>query len=305
MSSCLDLHRFKLLILLALANLSLLLHLWVGEPLAMALWNWMDILGEGGAALLSLAWIWLLLKSRPEGVVTRYLFVGLACLFLALWTDCLDELVQLPIGVRWDTWLESGSMLAGFISLTLGIYHWHCEQLALNVQMEKRERLFREHRLFDSLTPLCRAGYLRLQLQQALVEAGQRHQPLSLAILDLRGFSHLNRDYGAAEGDRILQTLSQLLLLNLRRQDLLCRLAGDRFVVLLPNTCEPQACQVAEELQQAVAHLAYRTERQGARLQLQVHVAVVMALRDDSKSLLHRLNLALARAKQPLHVRRA
>ena len=40
-------------------------------------------------------------------------------------------------------------MPVGMILLTLGIYHWHREQLAINGQMEKRERLFREHRLFD------------------------------------------------------------------------------------------------------------------------------------------------------------
>ncbi|MFP3701806.1 diguanylate cyclase, partial [Burkholderia sp. SIMBA_013] len=79
-------------------------------------------------------------------------------------------------------------------------------------------------------------------------------------------FAAINQAYGHAEGDAVLQALSHLLLLNLRRQDLLCRLAGDRFVVLLPNTGERQAKELALELQQAVRGLAHKTRLHGERL---------------------------------------
>ena len=252
-----------------------------------------------------LLWIGLLLKSRPAGSVTNLLFFGLACLFFSLWMDSVDEFVQLPAGVGWDKWLESGPMPVGFVLMTLGIYHWHREQLAISAQMEKRERLFREHRLFDKLTPLGTADYLRLQVQQALQQSREEGQPLALAILDLDGFGRLNREHGHAEGDRVLQSLTQLLLLNLRRQDLLCRLAGDRFVALLPATGAQQAQQIASELQEAVRHLAYRSSRNGERLRLSASVASVLAQDEDGESLLRRLNLALAHAKQAPAVKRA
>lgn len=59
---------------------------------------------------------------------------------------------------------------------------------------------------------------------------------------------------GHAEGDAVLQAVVALLL-GLRRQDLLCHMAGDRFVVLLANTGESQARLLALELQQAVHEL--------------------------------------------------
>ena len=299
MPPLLKLHAWKLAGLLLLANLGLLAHLIAGSIKPTSLWNWTDILGEGGSALLVLLWIGLLLKSRPAGSVTNLLFFGLACLFFSLWMDSVDEFVQLPAGVGWDKWLESGPMPVGFVLMTLGIYHWHREQLAISAQMEKRERLFREHLLFDKLTPLNTADYLRRQLQQSLVEARAEQQPLSLVILDLDDFSQINRLHGHAEGDRVLQALTQLLLLNLRHRDLLCRLAGDRFVVLLPNTGAREAQLLAEELRLAVAHLAYKARAHGERLQLQASTAAVMALQDDADGLLQRLNLALAKAKQP------
>lgn len=299
MSSLLHLHRLKLAALLLAANLALLLHLAAGDLKPMAEWVWLDILGEGGSALLALAWLLLILKSRPAGRVSSLLALGLGCVFFSWWVDALDEFIRLPDSIAWDSWLESAPMPIGLLLMTVGLYHWHHEQLAISAQLEKRERLFREHRLFDKLTPLGAAEYLRRQLQLSLQHAGQA-QPLSLVAVDLDNFSALNQRFGHAEGDAVLQAISQQLLLNLRCQDLLCRLAGDRFVVLLPNTGETLARQLAGELQQAVAHLAHKTRQHGERLHLRATVAVVMAVNENPQTLLQRLNLALARAKQPL-----
>ncbi len=299
MPTLFGLHRLKLAALLLAANAALLLHLGAGDLKPMGDWVWLDILGEGGSALLCLVWLGLVLKSRPAGRVTNFLALGLGLVFLSWWVDALDEFILLPDAISWDHWLESAPMPLGLVLLTLGIYHWHREQLAISAQMEKRERLFREHLLFDKLTPLNTADYLRRQLQQSLVEARTEQQPLSLVILDLDDFSQINRLHGHAEGDRVLQALTQLLLLNLRHRDLLCRLAGDRFVVLLPNTGAREAQLLAEELRLAVAHLAYKARAHGERLQLQASTAAVMALQDDADGLLQRLNLALAKAKQP------
>ena len=299
MPTLFGLHRLKLAALLLAANAALLLHLGAGDLKPMGDWVWLDILGEGGSALLCLVWLGLVLKSRPAGRVTNFLAIGLGLVFLSWWVDALDEFILLPDSISWDHWLESAPMPLGLLLLTLGIYHWHREQLAISAQMEKRERLFREHLLFDKLTPLNTADYLRRQLQQSLVEARTEQQPLSLVILDLDDFSQINRLHGHAEGDRVLQALTQLLLLNLRHRDLLCRLAGDRFVVLLPNTGAREAQLLAEELRLAVAHLAYKARAHGERLQLQASTAAVMALQDDADGLLQRLNLALAKAKQP------
>lgn len=299
MPTLFGLHRLKLAALLLAANAALLLHLGAGDLKPAGDWVWLDILGEGGSALLCLVWLGLVLKSRPAGRVTNFLALGLGLVFLSWWVDALDEFILLPDSISWDHWLESAPMPLGLVLLTLGIYHWHREQLAISAQMEKRERLFREHLLFDKLTPLNTADYLRRQLQQSLAEARAEQQPLSLVILDLDDFSQINRLHGHAEGDRVLQALTQLLLLNLRHRDLLCRLAGDRFVVLLPNTGAREAQLLAEELRLAVAHLAYKARAHGERLQLQASTAAVMALQDDADGLLQRLNLALAKAKQP------
>lgn len=297
-------HRWKLGLLVLAANIGVLLNLAFGTPKAFHEWQWLDIIGEGGTALFVLLWLVLVLKSRPTGRVTNYLSIGLCCIFFSWWMDVLDEFIRLPKHLGWNHWLESGPMPVGMILLTLGLYHWHREQQAINQQMEKRERIFREHRLFDKLTPLGGADYLKRQVSDCMAQSLEQQQPLSLLALDIDDFASLNQHYGHTEGDAVLQALSQLLLLNLRRHDLLCRLAGDRFVVLLPNTGESQARLLALELQQAVQSLAHKTRQHGERVYLSASTAVVMAFNEAPDELLKRLNLALARAK-PVRSKRA
>lgn len=292
-------HRYKLGLLLLAANAAVLLNLAFGTPKAFSEWNWLDILGEGGTALFMLFWLGLVIKSRPTGRVTNYLAYGLCFMFFSWWVDVLDEFIRLPKHIGWDHWMESAPMPIGMILLTIGLFHWHREQQAINQQMEKRERVFREHRLFDKLTPLGGAEYLKRQVSDCLAQSIEQQQPLSLLALDIDDFASINQHYGHAEGDAVLQALSQLLLLNLRRHDLLCRLAGDRFVVLLPNTGESQARLLALELQQAVQSLAHKTRQHGERVYLSASTAVVMAFDEAPDELLKRLNLTLVRAKPP------
>ncbi|QLF93572.1 GGDEF domain-containing protein [Pseudomonas sp. ABC1] len=298
MKSFLRLHLFTLLGLVLAANLGLHIYLAAGQIKPWAAIKWLDVLGEGGSMLIWLVWLIMLLRARPAGRVTRLLALGLCCITFSWWMDVLDEFIRLPDDALWDNWLENAPMPIGLLLMTVGIYHLHQEQQAISAQMSKRERLFREHRLFDRLTPLGSAQYLRQQLQMALEQSERDNLPLSLVAIDLDDFDAINQRYGQAEGDQVLQAVAQVLLLNLRPQDLLCRLAGDRFIALLPATGERQAQQLADELQQAVASLAHKSQRHGERLHLQASVAVAMALEEAPEQLLKRLNLALAQAKQ-------
>lgn len=297
-------HGLTLAGLLLAFNAGLLIYLAAGNIKPWAEINWMDVAGEGGTCLILCGWLFMLLRGRPAGRVTRLLSVGLCFTAFSMWMDTLDEFIRLPAQAIWDNWLETAPMPVGMLLLTLGMYHLQQEQRAISEQMRKREQLFREHRLFDKLTPLAGAQYLRQHLQQAIAQASAEQQPLSLVAIDLDDFNQVNQRYGQDEGDQVLQVVAQLLLLNLRQQDMLCRLAGDRFVAVLPNTGERQAQAMAEALRQSIAHLAHHTSRHGERLQLAASVACVMAVDEDEAQLLKRLNQALARAK-PRQVRSA
>jgi hypothetical protein len=224
----------------------LLLYASYGEPKPLGEWKWVDIFGEGGTALMSGLWAILILASRPGGRVTWLLAGGLGAIMLGAWVDCLDEFYRVPAAYPWDNWLESLLTPAGMLLLTGGLYAWRQEQASLNQHLQKRERLLREHRAFDRVTELADADYLRRQIR--LEQGRSPRLPCALILLDLDHFHRVNREHGQLEGDRLLQAVSHLLLLNLRNHDLLCRYAGDRFAMLLPETGQAEAERIANHL---------------------------------------------------------
>jgi diguanylate cyclase (GGDEF)-like protein len=241
----------SLALLSLLSAAALLLFARFGESVPFAQWNWIDIAAEGGLASLAAAWTWLVLHSRPDGVVTRLLGGGLAALALASWVDTLDELWRLPEAWSGLGWMESVLACAGVLLLTLGLVLWRQEQAVLNEHMHKRERLFRDHRALDRQTQLADAGYLRRQIEAEAELGSQR--PCGVVLLDLPGQAALQHEQGRAEAARRLEAVCHQLLLNLRQRDLLCRYAGERLVVLMPDT--PLA-----EARRRAAHLARMVE---------------------------------------------
>ena len=129
---------------------------------------------------------------------------------------------------------------------------------------------------------------------------------MSLLMIDIDRFDMFNRRFGPQEGDRLLQAVAQLIVMNIRRSDLVCRYAGDRFAVMLPNTGEEQALLLSGQLKAALRHFAYKTSGEGETVFQSVSIGVAMALNDSAEDLLADANRSLARAKSdPLPVRAA
>ncbi|HSC67939.1 MAG TPA: GGDEF domain-containing protein [Cellvibrio sp.] len=302
----LKLHKWKIALLGSAINSALIANLAVGDLKAGVEIIWLDVFSEGGMAVLAVVWLLLILHSRPSGRVTQLLSLGLSCMALAGFQDALDEFIALPETVLWDHWIESGFMPIGLTLLTAGIYHWHREQLVISSQLQKRERLFREHRDLNFTTNLSGANYLRKQLQHELQIHQGESAPLALLLIDIDNFAQINRRYGNSEGDRLLQALGELLLLNIRRSDLLCHYAGDRFAVVLPATGKLQAETLAQEITNAVTHFAFKTYAQGESVFHRVSIGVALSLPDSRAvdtpdAMIARANNALLHAKEKLY----
>ena len=260
-------------------------------------WNAFDIASEGSVATMAAVWFVVVLTSRPAGRVTALLALGLVGLMLGAWADCLDEFFFIAKDRPWPHLVESGLTLSGMFSLTWGLLYWRREQFMVTEHLQKRERLFRDHRSFDTLTQVGDADYLREQLR---LEYSRGATNCALAMLDIDDFHLINRDHGQREGDRLLQAVTHVLLLNLRSTDLLCRYAGDRFALLLPGTDGEQARAIAEQLRRAVASLRHYPQRGGAALQVTMR-HVTRPVDAEPRQLLKELNRALER-RIPVHV---
>ncbi|MGK5080062.1 GGDEF domain-containing protein [Janthinobacterium sp. HLX7-2] len=241
----LPLHRNSLIAAALALPLFFFLYATFGQVKPMAIWKWMDIVCEGGTAVMAGVWFLFTLSSRPRGRVTSLIAGGLCAIMLGSWADCLDELFAVDKHAVWDNWLEA-LIPFGMLVLTIGMYYWRQEQFRLNEHLQKRERLFRDHRAFDRITQLADASYLRTQIR--LEQERRPGLDCALILLDIDSFHLINREHGHREGDRVLQAVGHMLLLNLRNDDLLCRYAGDRFAVLLPGVSRQDAADYARHL---------------------------------------------------------
>jgi diguanylate cyclase (GGDEF)-like protein len=263
----LKLHRPYLLLAVFGLILFPMLYAGIGTAKEVHAWKWLDIAGEGGTAAMAGIWFLITLSSRPGGRVTRLLALGLAAIMLGSWADCLDEFFRIPKEDVWDNWLEA-LMPLGMLTLTAG--------------------MFRDHRAFDRVTQLAGADYLRSQIR--LEHARNPGQPCALVLLDIDGFHRINREHGQREGDRVLEAVGHMLLLNLRNEDLLCRYAGDRYAVLLPGTARAEASELAEHLCDMVARMRHGAQR--GRVAISLRHACTLA-EGEAEALLAELGKAI------------
>lgn len=119
------------------------------------------------------------------------------------------------------------------------------ERKALETRLERQA-------LTDPLTGLGNRRYLEKQAAMELARAERSETPLALIAIDLDHFKRINDTYGHDVGDLVLQAFAHLARQVLRDGDVLCRVGGEEFAVLLPDTNREQSLQVAERLREAV-----------------------------------------------------
>ncbi|TDY03988.1 sensor domain-containing diguanylate cyclase [Thiohalophilus thiocyanatoxydans] len=105
----------------------------------------------------------------------------------------------------------------------------------------------------DSLTGAANRRALMARAEQEIARAERYKLPLSLILLDLDHFKEINDRYGHPTGDSVLKAFVAKVQSMLRPSDLLGRLGGEEFAILLPETGIEEASQVAERLQQSMA----------------------------------------------------
>lgn len=147
----------------------------------------------------------------------------------------------------------------------------------------------------DPLTGLLNRRGFDERMAAALSSARRRQTPLSLLILDADHFKQVNDRHGHDVGDQVLQAISQMLSQRLREVDIVARIGGEEFVVLLPDTGPQGASHVAEVLVHAMACIEIPVV---GTVTLSCGVATVQVDTESPEAALKRADAALYRAKQ-------
>ncbi|PSL36375.1 sigma-B regulation protein RsbU (phosphoserine phosphatase) [Planomicrobium soli] len=106
----------------------------------------------------------------------------------------------------------------------------------------------------DSLTGLKNRRYLDEQLLQLTGESSETGEPLTLLVVDIDHFKQVNDTYGHPVGDSVLQELAGKLQNETRDQDIVARMGGEEFVIVLPATDSDGALKMAERIRENIEH---------------------------------------------------
>ncbi|MFW3614490.1 diguanylate cyclase [Billgrantia antri] len=139
----------------------------------------------------------------------------------------------------------------------------HSRAMVFDLSERKRlEETLARQAMTDPLTGLGNRRYLKDQASLEMARARRNGAPLSLIVIDLDHFKRINDEYGHDVGDLVLQHFAHKTGEQLREGDVLCRMGGEEFAVLLPDTPKEAALQVAERLRQALERSPAAVDRE-------------------------------------------
>lgn len=166
---------------------------------------------------------------------------------------------------------EGINAMIGRIATTQEELQFRVEQATreLRHQKEAAEQAARTDTLTGTATRLAFTEVAEVEMQRAL----RYRNDLSLLMLDLDHFKGINDEHGHVTGDAVLVHFAQTVQQQIRNMDLLARLGGEEFVVLLPNVNAEQAAVLAERIRGAVSESRLMANGRPLRFSVSIGVA--------------------------------
>ncbi|SNY98865.1 diguanylate cyclase [Halomonas sp. hl-4] len=137
-------------------------------------------------------------------------------------------------------------------------------------ERKQLEEKLRAQAMTDPLTGVFNRRYLQAQAAIEMSRGLRHNTPLSLIAIDIDHFKLINDEYGHDAGDEVLKHFTHVMMGLLRQEDLLCRVGGEEFAILLPNTAIAQASQIAERIRATIENTHVPIEHEGGKQTLHI-----------------------------------
>lgn len=164
-----------------------------------------------------------------------------------------------------------------------------CATAIKNVQLTEELRRVTNT---DSLTGAYNQRYFHSALAQEVSRSKRYHKSFSVLLLDIANFRYVNASMGFDGGDHVLREVAQGLRTQLRRTDIVCRYAGDRFALILPEGGEETMGSVKQKVDEQLAKIQFTFDG-GTRCLKAAYAGVVYP--DDGSTELELVRILLAR----------
>lgn len=164
-------------------------------------------------------------------------------------------------------------------------------ELAIN------NRKLQQAALTDSLTNLPNRRYGMERLEQEIALAKRRSACVSVVVADVDYFKMVNDHYGHDVGDVVLKFIADVFTSKSRLQDVICRMGGEEFLIICPDTNVQDALNVAERLRAAISVTPFIHDKYKIQVTLSFGVAALQNYEQMSQLLLKQADQAMYRAK--------
>jgi diguanylate cyclase (GGDEF)-like protein len=169
--------------------------------------------------------------------------------------------------------------------------------ILLAMAKERTELQHKTAAMLDPLTGLAnRRAFLDSAAQLTQTQTA-RDVPVAVFMIDLDQFKSVNDRFGHSVGDEVLRIFAESAQVNLRPTDIVARLGGEEFAVLLSDACRDNAFKVAERIRSTFAALAATVAGHAVNATASIGVAIIQDPQQDVHALLAQADQALYRAK--------
>ncbi len=170
--------------------------------------------------------------------------------------------------------------------------------LVLFLRQRRSTQRINKLALTDALTGVANRRHVEVAAEQALEHSRANDEPLAVLTFDLDWFKRINDGHGHACGDQVLVRVARACESVLRQKDLLGRMGGEEFIVLLPGTSADAALLVAERLRDSVHRLDLSDLAADLNVTISLGLAMLRPQDDGVHDVIDRADAALYRAKE-------
>ena len=172
------------------------------------------------------------------------------------------------------------------------------EVVALAKAFETMRERIRDQVAKDQLTSVFNRRFLMQVLEKIMSKAKRLDEDLSCLMMDVDFFKKVNDTYGHSGGDEVLKSMGKVLMTSTRDYDIVARYGGEEFTVLLPNTPEDVAYQVAERIRKSMEACVTAHEGKEIRCTVSIGLASLENSPETPGKLLEMADEALYLAKR-------
>ncbi|MHC0037980.1 diguanylate cyclase [Pseudoneobacillus sp. C159] len=142
------------------------------------------------------------------------------------------------------------------------------------IELEDEKKSLEKTVYTDSLTKVFNRRYFNRQYKKVFKQYSEKNMTFSLLVIDIDYFKQYNDTYGHKKGDECLIKVANTLVRGVRTKDIVCRIGGEEFCVILPNTNKDEAISLAERLCKKVQGLKIPHSKSNACRYVTVSIGV-------------------------------